>query len=656
MHSRIRNRLLLILLIVISGIHGFCVAQELDEELFYFHVTINNPTSLTITPSEDGMVSVENPADPKETGILNSYDIYEFEPTFSGTLRADLKKVYRIVTNDVNLMSRLWSVYPKKYEKVDQFYPNEAAYYPNDYGTTSPVENLGANHPLTDLDLINAPGAWGISQGSKKVVIGISDAKIDSTNIDLEGKISKYLKYFNNRTGLICSHGTNVAGIAGAAINNGYGRPGLCSGCDMITNSYGSFKFIEELVAAGARVINASWARCNMGQYHEEIEKRINELYEQGVIIVAGAGNSKNCNRDGFAPDDYAYPASYDKVISVTGVFSRFDSLEDSVYVDTDGYRTAARVKDRHAKLYALPKNGKVIPKFVTLNMQFNDAIDICAPAHSYLLGNKDCELPEEFGGATSSTAPYITGVIGLMWSVNYCLDAYETESILKLTSVAIDHLPGNERYIGKLGAGRVDAYKAVKMARDMKEIMGTVTIENRDFYRFDFRLKNSPYDIVIQNQTFRDSAIVDFKARNKIVLKPGTRLAPDNSGNIRLAIDPGLPTLECYPSPPKVSDGIIDELNKAKQESRVNVNRRFLAKYNLQQKQIRINANSNIPMEGMTAEVKIISPDNIVLKEHKFQASKGSEIPFDFEELSQIVVEITVGGTTDTIILNRRR
>ena len=131
-------------------------------------------------------------------------------------------------------------------------------------------------------------------------------------------------------------------------------------------------------------------------------------------------------------------------------------------------------------------------------------------------------------------------------------MSSYEVESILKLSSKGVENLTGNEPYKGLMGAGRVNAYRAVKMSEQMQDPLATVGISNRDFYRFDFTLSSAQNSIEIKNQTFREDATVDFKAKNEIILKPGTHLKPNTNGFIKLAIDPNISPKECSPSPIK--------------------------------------------------------------------------------------------------------
>ena len=178
-----------------------------------------------------------------------------------------------------------------------------------------------------------------------------------------------------------------------------------------------------------------------------------------------------------------------------------------------------------------------------------NRAGEWVALREGYLLGHEMCVDKTVDGVSSSSVAPMVTGIIGLMWSVNYCLSSYEVESILKLSSKEVETLTGNQPYKGLMGAGRVNAYRAVKMSEQMKDPFGKVVISNRDFYRFDFTLSSVQNTIEIKNQSFRDATTVDFKAKNKIIVKPGTHLKPNTNGVVKLASDPKISSKQCSQS-----------------------------------------------------------------------------------------------------------
>lgn len=528
-----------------------------EDNSLHFLVNIKDANSLEVKPVGEGMLSVINKSDPRETALYSSYRIFKFQLAYPNTDRALLKRVYHLSINDESLIKKLQKAYPEKYTGVEKIEPTPGAYYPNDYGNTSPVANLGNPYSSRDLDLINAPGAWGITKGDAKVIIGISDTPIDSLNSDLRHKIIKDLYVPPAGTNSSCYHGTNVAAIAFAKMDNAYGRPGICGECRGISGRYGTFKFIEQLVQAGAKVINASWVMCNKGPKAEEINKRINEYYDDGIIIVAAAGNGIACSKNKSAIGVPLYPASFDKVISVSGVFSENRTVADGFFTK-EGINYTHRLKDRRSGYFIINESGILLPTPIEKGVQMNEAVDLVAPIEGYLLGNEICGKDEYFGGASSASAPYVTGTIGLMWSVNYCLSSYEIESILKLTSEDVENLNGNTAFRGMMGAGRLDTYKAVKMANDLKDKHGNVLISDRDFYRFDFRIERALNTITIQNQIFRERATVDFKAKKAIFLKPKTHLKPSGDSKIRLSINPAIPTEPCEPKPPKKYEPIF--------------------------------------------------------------------------------------------------
>ena len=342
------------ILLLTSFYLGWSQQNTEDFERLYFHVNISNAQTLIITEKKDNTIAVLSMASDRETQIYAGHKVFRFKKAYPNTKRDLLKTVYTISTDSPELLGSLQYNFPDKYTRIGQFFTTENAYYPNDYGTTSPVENLGAPYPAYDLDMIMAPEAWGITRGNSQVIVGISDARIDSLDPDFKGRIHKYIKYSNATKGLKCAHGSSVAAIAVATMNNGYGRAGICANCDVVANDYGNFNHIEQLVAAGAKVINASWAKCTMGgKYKENIQERIKEMYDDGIIIVAGAGNGKDCNKDGKKLGDSLYPASFDRVISVSGVYTINRETTDQVFEDK-GRNLTKQVKTEELVIFML--------------------------------------------------------------------------------------------------------------------------------------------------------------------------------------------------------------------------------------------------------------------------------------------------------------
>lgn len=141
----------------------------------------------------------------------------------------------------------------------------------------------------------------------------------------------------------------------------------------------------------------------------------------------------------------------------------------------------------------------------------------------------------------TSGASPFVSGTIGLMFSLAPCLPVNEVESILKITATNIDHIKANEPYKGMYGAGMLNTGKAVKMVHDLFSEDETVVIENQIFSRWDFKLTSYSDKVVIKNQEFSEDATLNLRAQNTIVISPNTVLRPNESGRIHLKIDPTL-------------------------------------------------------------------------------------------------------------------
>jgi serine protease len=141
------------------------------------------------------------------------------------------------------------------------------------------------------------------------------------------------------------SHGTMVAGIIGASRGNGLGVAGVVDGsgiCWIIARVFGDSTSGETSISAvldgvewaaeqGAQVINMSLGGP-IGSFTGQ--RLYQELYDDGVLIVAASGNS------GTSAD--SYPASYDSVMSVGAVdeenqWARFSQYNDNVDVVAPG-------------------------------------------------------------------------------------------------------------------------------------------------------------------------------------------------------------------------------------------------------------------------------------------------------------------------------
>jgi subtilisin family serine protease len=286
---------------------------------------------------------------------------------------------------------------------------------PNDYSLA--IQNDYA------LDLIQAINAWGITKGKQEVVVGISDSNYDLNHEEFQGKLVHAQPHMSHTN---ITHGTAVASLAAGATNNSKGKSAIGYN-SMLTLHDMSYNSLLAAKNKGAKVINLSWASsCSFISYHQQV---INEVIEGGVTIVAAAGNGSTCG----GPTNLVYPAAYDGVIAVSSIGPNYNHE-----------RTIGNPSTTH---------------------QHNASVDLCAPGYDVALA-----LPNNtygYSSGTSFAAPMVAGTVALMYAVNDRLNHCEVEHLLKSTALNIDSL--NENYAGMLGAGALNAFKAVEATVDFE-------------------------------------------------------------------------------------------------------------------------------------------------------------------------------------------
>lgn len=213
-------------------------------------------------------------------------------------------------------------------------------------------------------------------------------------------------------------HGTHVAGIAGAATNNGQGIAGVTWETPLmairVLDEYGDGRWDDVSAAIiyaannGARVLNLS-----LGGGFPSLTMTAAILYarERGCLVVAAAGNSGG---------SVLFPARLSEVIGVG----------------------------------ATDENDAVWP-----NSNRGPELDLVAPGVEILSsvpGNRYIEV-----SGTSMAAPHVSGVAALLWDRSPTLTADEVTSLLLQT--AVDLPPAGRDDV--TGWGRLDAGRAIRAA-----------------------------------------------------------------------------------------------------------------------------------------------------------------------------------------------
>lgn len=296
----------------------------------------------------------------------------------------------------------------KKWKQVESVEPNykvRTSYIPTDSGYAKQWY----------AKKINMNSAWDLSLGLPSIKVAVIDAGIQVTHPELKGTI---INPFNAVTGSKSlpsnPHGTHVAGIIGASLNN-KGIAGIAPDVKIMPinvfsgNEADIFTIVDGIdyaVKSGADIINLS---LTMEDYTEVLDYSIQSAWKKGILIVAAAGNEDS--------DINQYPAALNHVLGISATTKQDKKADFSNY--------------GHYIDLAAP------------------GIDIYStvPLNSY-----------EMMSGTSMAAPVISGVSALILSKNPFLTPSEVIHILQTSSKDLGAVGRDDLY----GYGRVDAYKAL--------------------------------------------------------------------------------------------------------------------------------------------------------------------------------------------------
>jgi len=178
-----------------------------------------------------------------------------------------------------------------------------------------------------------------------EVIIAILDTGIDEKHEDLAGKVVGSINFSESKTVAdINGHGSHVAGIIDAAVNNGIGIAGIAPKARLLNVKVADdngmvwsstvAKGIIWAVDKGAKVINMSLVTPTPSA---ALEQAIDYAWSKGVVLVAGAGNN--------IKSIPIYPASYPEVIAVAATDAEGSLWSKSNYGDwVDAYAPGVEI------------------------------------------------------------------------------------------------------------------------------------------------------------------------------------------------------------------------------------------------------------------------------------------------------------------------
>lgn len=334
-----------------------------------------------------------------------------------------------------------------EFDPIDYYWDKNRQIFSNLYGT----ETLDY---MWHLKIIEADLAWEITTGDPSVKVAILDYGYDCSHPDLLGKINIFDPYDHIPSDPLSGylndpdlgvHGMGVACIAAGKTNDtqgwtasvGFNSSLVAYQIDMnLVNIYMEKAFHAAFVE-NASIINISFkGKSNMYIRPRWIEI-IKEILDADKVIVRSAGNSTLT--DGLYNRLPFSPVIDDRIIVVS----------------------STNHHDKHADPSSDPNIG------IITHAHYPE-VTICAPGYylttaTSMVDPLDPPYTHYFSG-TSAATPIVSGVCALMKAVQPNLTVNEIKYIIQATA---DPILDENMYPGQLGAGRINAYKAVKAVDD---------------------------------------------------------------------------------------------------------------------------------------------------------------------------------------------
>lgn len=361
----------------------------------------------------------------KFTNELSAQLLTQIQSDLQATLLNDVGTTY-VFQSDVKSAEDMMS-YFESWNVV--FVEPHFLYMTNEASQTEYKPNDVLFEPYQwNLPMINTMHGWDLSRGSSDVVVAVIDTGVDLNHADLAANLVQGLNVISQADPPLddVGHGTHVAGVIAAMVNNYEGVAGMSWYNKVMpikaldhTGAGSTYAVAQGIIWAtdhGAKVINMS-----LGNYmpSEFLHDAIKYAYDRDVILIAASGNDDTV--------DPGYPAAYPEVLAVAATNSNQQRASFSNY---------------------------------------GDYIDVAAPGESIASTYPDNEYAAMSG--TSMASPHVAALAAMIRSANPSLTNAEVMDIIKQTAVDLG-TPGYDPYYGY---GQIDVVTALQHATQTSNVL----------------------------------------------------------------------------------------------------------------------------------------------------------------------------------------
>lgn len=368
------------------------------------------------------------------------------------------------------------SLYRVSKVNTNEFYPSNDNYSGESWDQANPEGNNWG------VEAIQAPSAWDLRDEMSEVKIGLIDTNVDSDHEDLQFEKVWNSEYENTDF----KHGTSVAGIMGAKFDGNKsstqtGITGVCPKPILYAASNGSEEYtgymsikcnLSRLILNNVKVINCSFGyddlqiaaivdsenqkvKDTLDYLNKDMTSFLNKFIDEGYdfLIVKSAGN-KNGYYYKKVEESYEHQYGIEISSEKKSGFKKcknIDAQNDVFSNITDEDLKSRIVVVGSDTQY---KNGYALSDFSSKG----NRIDILAPGE-----NVYSTLPNNNYGSlqgTSMSAPYVSGLAGMIYGINGDLSASQVKKIIINTST-ID--------VENTNKNMINARMAVELAKIVK-------------------------------------------------------------------------------------------------------------------------------------------------------------------------------------------